>query len=186
MRARTRWHRSGRERSPDEVAGAIAFTAFRLSRAMLENMRKARFGIDAGARYFEFLAEALAFSIQCACRIAWPRLSDDEQQPFAVALARHAAGHLAENESDVLGLRSPAQVEIAFIERLNRRFAEYAELDYGADGPGFAFLRYFATLVTGIVPPEDARWVHDQVIAIEGPVAAATLARVVDGLLGDR
>ena len=186
MRARTRWHRGDRERSPEEVASAIAFAGFRLARAMLENMRKARFGIDAGTAYFEFLSEALAFCIQCACRVAWPRLADGEHQAFAAALAHHAAGHLAENEAELLGMRSAAEVRGAFIERLNRRFAEYAELDYGPDGPAFAFLRYFASLVAEIVPPEDAHWVHDQVIAIEGPVAAATLARTVDGLLGDR
>ena len=186
MRARTRWHRGDRARSPGEVASAVAFTAFRLARAMLENLRRARFAIDAGPAYFQFLAEAVAFGIQCACRVAWPRLQDDERQEFATALARHAAGHLAENEADLLGQRTAGEVERAFIAQLNERFAEYAELGYGPEGPHFGFLRYFASLVAEIVPPEDARWVHDQVIAIEGPVAAATLGRTVAGLLEAR
>lgn len=186
MRARTRWHRGDRARSPGDVASAAAFTAFRLSRSMLENLRRARFAIDAGPAYFEFLAEALAFCIQCACRVAWPRLADGEREAFATALAQHAAGHLAENEAGLLGRRSAADAAHAFIARLNERFAEYAELEYGPDGPHFGFLRYFASLVADIVPPEDARWVHDQVIAIEGPVAAATLARTLTGLLEAR
>lgn len=186
MRAKTRWHRGERARSPDEVASAVAFTAFRVARATLENMRKAGFGIDAGPTYFQFLAEALVFGIQCACRVAWPRLDEDERHTFAGALARHAGGHLAESEAELLGARNETELQHAFIERLNKRFAEYAELGYGVDGPSFGFLRYFASLVADIVPPEDARWVHDQVIAIEGPLAAATLERTVAGLLENR
>ena len=186
MRERTRWHRGERHRSPEEIAGAAAFTAFRLSRAMLASMRKASFAIDIGPGYFDFLAEALAFCIQCACRVAWPRLGEAQRQAFAEALAHHAAGHLAENESELMGSRGDAELRAAFIERLNRRFAEYADFEYGPDGPGFAFVRYFASLVAQVVPPEDARWVHDQVIAIEGPVAASTMARTVGGLIDKR
>jgi hypothetical protein len=183
MRTGTRWHRQGRARSVEEIGDAAAVAAFRCARTMLAGMRKARFDIEPGPRYFDFLAEALAFVIQCACRLAWPRLEADERQRFATALALAAARHLAESEASLLGERTVGQAQAAFIERLNRRFGEYAELDYGGDEPGFAFLRYFASLVVPIVPPDDARWVHDQVIAIEAPAAAATLARTLRGLL---
>src|SRR5512140_36138 len=186
MRARFQWHRGGRPRSAEELAGVVAFTAFRLARAMLANMRKARFDIEAGPAYFDFLAETLAFAIQCACRLAWPHLAEDDRARFATALAHSAARHLAANESELLGARTAADIERDFIERLNRRFSEYAELGYAPDGPEFAFLRYFASLVAEIVPPDDARWVHDQVIAIEAPVMAAALARTVGGLLQGR
>lgn len=186
MRAKTRWHRGERNRSPEEIGDAVAFTAFRLAREMISSMRKAGFGIVPGRRYFTLLAEALAFAIQCACRVAWPRLDDAERYRFAAAVGRAAARHLAENEAEMLGERSFDDIEREFIAHLNGRFAEYAELGYGAAGPDFAFMRYFATLVAEIVPPEDARWVHDQVIAIEAPVAAATLARTVNGLLDNR
>ncbi|HET9652481.1 MAG TPA: hypothetical protein VFP36_09830, partial [Usitatibacter sp.] len=91
-----------------------------------------------------------------------------------------------ENEAEMLGERRVDAIEHEFIAHLNGRFAEYADMGYGAGGPDFAFMRYFATLVAQIVPPEDARWVHDQVIAIEAPVAAATLGRTINGLLDHR
>ena len=186
IRLRSRWLRGQRARSAEEVGDAAAVSAFRLARAMLANMRRTGFAIDAGAPYFSFLAEALSFAIQCACRAAWPRLDECERPRFAAALAHACARHLAENEAELLGARTPAEIHGVFIEGLNRRFAEYAELGYGPEGPDFAFLRYFASRLAELVPPTDARWVHDQVIAIEAPVAAAAMARTLDGLLDSR
>lgn len=182
MRVKARWFRAERAKRPEEIAGAVAFIAFRVARNMLKNMRQATFDIEAGPAYFEFLAESLAFAIQAACRVAFPRLADDERLRFATALAHRAADHLAENESELLGLQPAHEIRAAFIERLNRRFAEYAELGYGGEGPHFLFLRYFASLVEPLVPEKDRRWTHDQLIAIEGPEAAATIAKSVAAL----
>lgn len=183
MRVKLHWFRAESARRPEEVAGAVAFIAFRVAQNMLKSMRKARFDIDAGPRYFEFLAEALAFAIQCACRIAWPRFPEGDRMPFAAELSRRAADHLAENQAELLGQQTAAEIRAAFIDRLNRRFAEYAEFRYGPEGPEFAFQRYFASLLAELMPEKDKRWTCDQVIAIEAPEAAATLAKSLAGLL---
>jgi hypothetical protein len=101
----------------------------------------------------------------------------------ATALGQRAADHLAENQSELLGLQPAAEIRAAFIERLNRRFAEYADFGYDAQGPDFAFHRYFASLIAELVPEKDRHWTHDQVIAIEGPGAAATIAKSLESLL---
>lgn len=183
MRVKASWFRAQGARPPEEVAGAAAFIAFRVAHNMLKGMRKAGFDIDAGPAYFDFLSEALAFAIQVSCRVAYARLPEDNRLAFATALARRAADHLAENQAELLGAQSSTEAKAAFIERLNRRFAEYADFGFGADGPDFAFLRYFASLVSERVPEKDRRWTHDQVIAIEGPQAAATLAKGIASLL---
>lgn len=183
MRVKAHWFRAESAKRPEEVAGAVAFIAFRVAQNTLKSMRKAQFDIDAGPQYFDFLAEALAFAIQCACRIAWPRFAEADRMAFATALSHRAADHLAGNQAELLGLQEPAEIRAAFIERLNRRFAEYADFGYGADGPDFAFHRYFASLIAELVPPKDRHWTHDQVIAIEGPEAAATMAKSLEGLL---
>ena len=85
----------------------------------------------------------------------------------------------------LLGDRDAAAIKAEFIDLLNRRNAEYAEFGYGADGPDFAFLRYFATAVAELMPEKDKRWTWDQVMAIEGPEAAAMIARSVAGLFGE-
>jgi hypothetical protein len=183
MRVKAHWFRSGNAKSPEEVAGAAAFIAFRIAQNMLKSMRKARFDIDAGPQYFAFLAESLAFVIQVACRASYPHLPEEQRLPFATALAHRAADHLAGNQSDLLGAEEPDRIRAVFIERLNRRFAEYSEFDFGPDGPDFLFLRYFASLLVELMPEKDRHWTHDQVIAIEGPEAAATMAKGIAGLL---
>lgn len=182
MRVKARWFRDEHDHRPDEVAGAVAFIAFRVAQNMLKSMRKAGFDIDAGEPYFEFLSESLAFAIQCACRVAWPRLEEPARQPFAQALALRAADHLAGNQADLLQAADPAAYRDAFIERLNHRFAEYADFGYGPEGPDFGFVRYFASLVADRVPEKDRHWVHDQVIAIEGPEGARTLSGALESL----
>ena len=183
MRVKAHWFRAEGARRPEEIAGAVAFIAFRVAQNMLKSMRKADFDIDAGPVYFEFLAESLAFAIQVACRLAYPRLPEDQRLAFATALAHRAADHLAGNQADLLGEQSADEIKDAFIERLNRRFAEYADFGYGPAGPDFQFHRYFASLLAELMPEKDRRWTHDQVIAIEGPEAAATVAKSIAALL---
>ncbi len=182
MRVKSHWFRPGRPKSPEEVAGAVAFIAWRIAQNMLKSMRKAGFDIDPGPQYFAFLAEALAFAIQVAWRLVYPRYDEAGRLAFMTALAHRAGEELAENESRLLGSEEPAAIKARFIARLNARFEEYAAFGHGPEGPDFAFLRYFASLLAELMPEKDRRWTSDQVIAIEGPEAAATVAKSLAGL----
>ena len=182
MRTKIHWFRAETAKSPAEVASALGFVLWGVARRMLASLRKADFDIDAGPRYFAFLAEALAFEIQVAWRVAYERYSEEERTAFAHALARDVARILAENEAELLGIEAPAAIEKRFIALLNRRFEEYAEFGHDTAGPTFAFLRYFASLLAELVPEKDQAWIHDQVIAIEGPEAAAMVAKGVAAL----
>jgi hypothetical protein len=182
VRAKIHWFRAEAAKGPAEVASALGFLLWGVARRMLASLRKADFDIDAGPRYFAFLAEALAFEIQIAWRVAYERYSEEERTAFAHGLARDVARILAENEAELLGIEASAAIEKRFIALLNRRFEEYAEFGHDAAGPTFAFLRYFASLVAELVPAKDQAWIHDQVIAIEGPEAAAMVAKAVTAL----
>jgi hypothetical protein len=184
MRVHSRWFRQDAARSPDEVAGAMAIISWRIALATIARMRKAGFALEAGPRYFDFLSEALAFAIQLAWREARGRMDAAASEAFAQALAIRVASVLADNQAELLGADAKGAIESRFLARLNARFEEYAAFDYGREGPAFAFLRCFANLAAGIVAEADRRWVHDQVIAIEGPEAAATVASALGALLG--
>ena len=183
MRSKIHWFRAEEAKGPAEVAGALAFVAWNAARRMLASLRKAGFELDAGPTYFAFLSEALAYEVQVAWRVAYGRYAEGDRTVFANALAHGLARVLGENQAELLGEETAAQVEARFIAVLNRRFEEYAEFGHGAQGPDFAFLRYFASLVRELLPEKDRTWIHDQVIAIEGPEAAGAIARGLDALL---
>lgn len=185
MRVKSTWFRPGRPRNPDEVAGALAFITWRVAQNMLKSMRKADFDIDPGPQYFDFLAEAVAFAIQVAWRLVHSRYDDAGRVAFMTELANRTGEELAENQARLLGAEEPAVIKARFIELLNRRNAEYAEFGFAPEGPDFAFLRYFATLVSELMPEKDKRWTWDQVMAIEGPEAAATVAKSIKGLFDE-
>ena len=185
IRVKSQWFRPGRPKTPAEMAGALAFISWRVAQNMLKSMRKADFDIDPGPQYFDFLAEAVAFAIQVSWRLVHSRYDDTGRADFMTALANRTGDELAENQSRLLGIEEPAAIKARFIALLNRRLEEYAEFGFGPDGPDFAFLRYFATLVSELMPEKDKRWTWDQVIAIEGPEAAATLVKSVAGLFDE-
>lgn len=182
MRSKVHWFKAEAARSPREVAGALALVAWASARRMLASLRKAGFDLDVGDAYFKFLAEALAFEVQVAWRVAHARYEDAGRAAFMDELAHALARILAENRSDLLG-GDAAETARGFVADLNRRIEEYADFAHDAQGPSFAFLRYFASLVVPLVPAKDRPWVHDQVIAVEGPEAASAIAKGLEALL---
>jgi hypothetical protein len=182
IRIKSTWFRPGRPKTPEEMASALAFISWRVAQHMLKSMRKADFDIDPGPQYFDFLAEALAFAIQVGWRLVYARYDEAGRLAFMTALANRTGEELAENRARLLGDAEPAEIKSQYVVLLNRRIAEYADFGFGPEGPDFAFLRYFATLVSELMPEKDKRWTWDQVMAIEGPEAAATIAKSVAGL----
>jgi len=182
MRSKVHWFKAEAARSPREVAGALALVAWASARRMLASLRKAGFDLDVGDAYFAFLAEALAFEVQVAWRVAHARYGEEQRAAFMFELANALARILGENRSDLLGADA-SETARTFVADLNRRIEEYAGFSHDSQGPSFAFLRYFASLVEPLVPAKDRPWVRDQVIAIEGPEAASAIAKGLEALL---
>ena len=61
MRIKSHWFRSDRPRTPEEIAGAAAFIAWRVAQNALKTMRAAHYELPPGRRYFAFVAEFLVF-----------------------------------------------------------------------------------------------------------------------------
>ena len=182
MRVKSRWFRSGQPKAPREVAGAVAFIVWRVARNALERMRAARFDIAAGAPYFAFLAEFVAFLIAIADRIAYGRFGAEARVEFTTALARRLAAILEDNARELLGPGDDGSAG-AFIALVNERNAEYAAFGYDEEGPDFAFLRAFGHRVTEIMPAKDRTWTVAQVMESEAPEAVATLQKAMRDLL---
>ena len=182
MRVKSKWFKSEREKTPQEIAGAMAFIIWRIGQNALKNTRKADFDVAVGVQYFAFLSEFLIFLVQVADRIAYGRLSGEIRFAFTTALAKLVAEILAENQNELLG-GEVSEHKGNFIGQLNLRAGEYAECEYGSDGPSFSFLRYLAHCMLDIVDERDKSWVIDQMMAIEAPEAVAMVEKAMQSLL---
>ncbi len=182
MRIKSHWFRNERKKTPQEIAGALAFVIWRIGDNALKNTRKADFEIAIGTQYFAFLAEFLVFLIQVADRIAYRQLSAETRFLFTSTLANRVAETLAENQSRLMG-NSISEHKQHFIDRLNQRAGEYAEFNYGSDGPGFAFIRYLAHCMREVMDEKDITWFIDQMMSIEAPEAVTMVEKTMRDLL---
>lgn len=181
MRIKSHWFKSGREKTPQEIAGALAFVIWRIADNALKNTRKANFEIAIGPQYFSFLAEFLVFLIQVADRIAYRQLPAEARFALTSTLANRVAETLAENQSRLMG-GSIGEHKQNFIDNLNQRADEYADFNYGSDGPEFAFTRYLAYCMREVMDEKDVEWVIDQMMSIEAPEAVDMVERTMRDL----
>lgn len=192
IRLKSHWFKPGAARSPEQQAGAMGFSVWRIAHHVLKRMRGAEFDIDAGEPYFAFMREVLVFLIVIADRIAHARLAPEARSAFTTALVLHVAGTLQGNEDDLLGAPAPGQRSSRdrFIDLYNELAAHYAEFgsEPGADAsgagftPDFGFVRYLGHRLEPTLPAKDQRWVLDQVMAVEAPEAVTLVQRAMAGL----
>lgn len=182
MRIKNNWFKAGREHTPVELAGAVAFTTCRIADNALNHTRKASFEITVGPQYFAFLSEFLIFLIQVADRIAFRQFSAEARFTFTSTLANRVAETFAENRSRLLG-GTQQEAKQHFIEQLNQRADGYAEFDYGENGPSFTFTRYLGYCMDQVMDERDSGWIIDQMMSIEAPNAVEMVEKTMRGLL---
>ena len=185
MRIKSTWFKAGNEKSPQELAGAVAFNAWRIAENALKNTRSANFEVAIGAQYFAFLSEFLIFLVQAADRIAYARFTPEIRQDFTIELANRIAETFADNQSRLLG-GITTEHKKNFIGRLNQRAGEYADFEYGSDGPSFSFMRYLAHCMIDVVGEQNKNWVIDQMMAVEAPEAVELVEKALLGLLENK
>lgn len=191
IRIKSHWFKPGAVHTPEQQAGALGFTIWRVAQQTLKRMRGAEFDIDAGRPYFDFMREMLVFLVVVADRLAHQRFDAATRVAFTTALVRHVAATLQDNEHDLLGAPPPGQPGAAerFIDLFNELAGHYAEFgaEAGTDpaaefAPGFAFVRYLGHRLEATLPPKDRRWVIEQMMAAEAPDAVALVQRTMRDL----
>ena len=185
MRIKSNWFKEGRNHTPEELAGVVAFAIWRIVGNALKNTRKANFEIAIGPQYFAFLAEFLVFLIQVADRIAYRRLPPEDRIAFTGILANRVAENYAENRSRLLDAQ-PDEIKQRFIDQVNQRADGYAEFDYGEDGPSFSFTRYLGYCMEQVMDERDSYWIIDQMMSIEAPEAVEMVDKTLRNLLDNK
>jgi hypothetical protein len=184
VRIRSRFHTEG-QRSAATLASVVAVLAWKLAIESIGRMRKADYDVDVGRPYFDFVCEFMIFMAMAADRIAYMKLDAEPRADFTAALGKRLAEIVEDNNHMLFGEAQPGESKQHFIDLFNRRGADYAEFDYGPDGPDFGFKRYFAACLREGLPEKDRLWVVDQVMEIEVPDALKALDKTLAGLFGD-
>ena len=184
IRVKSSWFKGDRKKTPQEIAGALAFTIWRISDNTLKNVRRADFDIAIGEQYFAFLSEFLIFLVQVADRIVYTQLSEQDRFDFTSALVNRVAEHQAENQSEWLG-GNARDYKDRFVDRLNQRAGEYADFHYTGVDTSFSFILYLGQCMRDVMDEKDKTWVVDQIMAIEVPEAVAMLEKAMQGLFDE-
>ncbi len=181
MRIKSNWFKEGRKHSPQEISDALSFVVSKIAENALKNTRKAKFEIELGPQYFDFLAEFLLFLVLVADRIAYRRLPAEDRLVFTGNLANRVGETYAENRSRLLD----TDIKVCkqdFIDLLNQRAGEYADFGYDENGPDYGFYRYLAFCIGNVLSEEDAKWVIDPMISFEAPEAIKMVEKTLRGL----
>jgi len=175
VRIRSRWKDKGRERSLEDVAGALAFIEWRIAGGALLNLENEGFQTDTQLQRLAVLEELCSFLVHVTDRLVHESLDDEGRQRFIIALALKLADTYHDNRVDAQGrgqdFRQP------FIDKLNVRMGDYADFRFDDGEPGYAFKRYLGECVTNSMGPKDRKWISDQVMEIEVPEMLKTLKK---------
>lgn len=175
IRIKSHWQDEERERSLPEIGSALAYIAWRIAMDKAINLHCERFVYRDDEQRLAVIRDYLIFLIQIADRLAHARLTDEERRVLVTAFAKNVLVHLQDNSQDLLG---PADYGTPFLARLNDVSADYAELQFGDDGPSYAFLRHLGFLVQSLMgDAQENRWVIDQVMDKDGWDAYRQFAR---------
>jgi len=181
VRIKSHWHNDENERTVDDVAGAIAFTVWRLAKDKAINLHGEDFVYDSDAQRMAVIQEYIFFQVQIVDRMAYAMLAPDTRAQLVTRLVQRLAEYTQENSSELFG---PGDYGKTFIGALNERSLEYSELGFAEDGPSYPFLRHLGYQTQGIMGSrEQNRWVIDQVMDHDGPEVAGQLMRAIRDLL---
>ena len=181
MRVKSRWNAKGKERKPEEITSALAFTAWRIAQQGCLNLENEGFETDTHGQRIDVMAEFLAFLLHYLDRhLLNEGMNDEKRQEMIVLFAGDLARHIQENRSDVQG---KGEYKQAFIDLINERHADYSDYVFDGADPGFALCNQFGNLVAEKMGEHMNRWIPDQVSAIEVPEALTPFRRALRNLL---
>lgn len=173
---KTRWRKKG-PRSLAERASVIGANVWKLALEIFRHLEKDGFRFGSDRLVTNVLTELIAFLVQLVDRTVYGRLVEADRAALVAEVVRHLAATMENNQRDLFG---PGEYRKPFIDAMNARFAEYAELEYRDGEPGYACLRYFASRVSEVMAEGDNRWVIEQMMDVEAPEMVRLVKKLVE------
>ena len=85
MRVKSKWHKDA-VKTVDEIASALAFNTWRITKNNLEDLINEGFTIEKN-QVFGVISEYLCFLIQCVDRLIFQKTSSDSRRQILILLA---------------------------------------------------------------------------------------------------
>jgi len=178
VRVKSKWHKT-QIKTIDDIAGALAFNSWRITKNHLEDLINEAFVIEK-AQVFDVIAEYLCFLIQCVDRLVFDKLSTKQRQELIIALAKQSADYYQENKQERIGSGDHWK---DFIQIYNSRSEDYANYEFTDGEPNYHFLRYFGEKTQKAMTDADEKWIVQQMVEIQAPKAFKSIKKSVDDLV---
>jgi len=132
--------------------------------------------------YPVFLLEELAcYLIHCSDRWVYARADQQQRDEFIAGIAGDLARLLEDSRIDVQG---EGDYQADFVDKLNRRAADYAAYSYSeSEGCSFAMRCRLGEQVQQVMGARDNRWIPDYIVGREAPAIESKLQTSLTGLV---
>ena len=178
MRVKSTWHKN-QVKTIDDIAGALAFNSWRITKNQLEYLINEAFVIEK-EQVFDVIKEYLCYLIQCVDRLTFDTLDQQKRQELIIALAKQSADYYHENKGERIG---PGDHWQEFIQTYNARSQDYSDYEFKDGEPNYLFMRYFAEKIQQAMTAADEKWIVQQMCEIQAPKAFKALNKSVKELV---
>lgn len=180
VRVKAKWNKKDKVRTPAEIAGALAFTGWKVASEFILNLENEGFETQSQSQRLDAMGEACFFMVSIVDRLVYEKFNDEERAEFVTAFALSFANTMQENREDFTG---PGNYSEAFINTLNERASAYADCTFSREeGASFTMRRLLGNHVRDVMGEKDNKWIPDYVMDVEAPKMVSTLKRALPSL----
>lgn len=179
MRMKSKWGKSGKQRSVADNASAAAFIAWRIAQDALLDLENEDYQTDSLSQRMDVIVEFVIFLAHLADRLTYETMSPEEREEFVVTMVKHLARNHQASMEDIDGVKD---YKTDFINLVNERMADYSEMPFEDGEPSFTMRRYLGTKVQEVMGERHNKWIETQVLEINAPSAIKHLKKALADL----
>ncbi|KOR29332.1 hypothetical protein TI03_02565 [Achromatium sp. WMS1] len=178
---RSHWKQKNKQRSLEEIAKALAVTAWRVAKDKAMHLHGEHFMYQDDQQRVAVIVEYLYFQVHILDRLTYQILDDDEREVLIAQFALQLAEYIQDNSTDLFG---PGEYTKPFTHKLNQRSNEYGELSFTDAGPSYPMLRHLGYQIQQLMGEKDEnRWVIDHVMDNDGGAIYKLITRTLKNLI---
>lgn len=182
-RTRDKWKNTAQPKTIEDNAVALGYIIWQLALSGAKNLHVENYRYDNDLQRIHVIEEYLAFLVHLSDRLTFDSLEQMERTRFVFNVASTTARHLQRNKEEIIGRDDYRQ---PYLDMFNRRSAEYASCPFAMDEQlGYQMLRVVGSYIQEIMGEDQTnKWVIDQVMDIDAPIAFEQLSKSLTNLLG--